>query len=343
MVERERPVGRPKSSGVGGWSRQQRDQPLKVVFQLPRDCVDGDLWIAAEQSRPDELLGLVSLFVFGFGWGVRGIVTASVISVGVGMLMAMGWVHRRLDIRFYLRGAARDMRGIAGPMLRIGISNALEPLSYTLQQIFLSTMIISLGLVSMAANAYSGRVQMFQITFSLSLALGSQILMAHWMGARRFDDVDRLFWVVIRRTTFVAGAFAFSVWILADPVLGVFTDDPWVITTGRTLLLIAVFLEPARAVNIVSGFALKSVGDARFPLVVGMAFIWGILPVVLLLDRQWSLTIAGFWICFAADEIIRAGINLWRWRTGKWRTMGIAQPEAAAGGPAPAPASMEVA
>lgn len=285
-------------------------------------------------------LVLVSLFVFGFNAGVRGIVTASIISVTVGMAMAMGWVHRRLEIRFYLRGALRDMRGIAGPMLRIGISNALEPLSYTLQQIILSTMIISLGLVSMAANSYSGRIQMFQITFSLSLALGSQILMAHWMGARRFDDVDRLFWRVIRRTTLVAASYALILWLLSDHVLGIFTSDPVVIATSRTLLLVAVFLEPARAVNIVSGFALKTVGDARFPLVVGMSFIWGILPLVLFLDRQWGLTIAGFWVCFAADEIIRAGINLWRWRTGKWRSMGIvvsAPGTAAPSQPVPAP------
>lgn len=286
-------------------------------------------------------LALVSLFVFGLGAGVRGIVTASIISIAVGTVMAMGWVHRRLQIRFYLRGALRDMRGIAGPMLRIGISNALEPLSYTLQQIILSTMIISLGLVSMAANSYSARVQMFQITFSISLALGSQILMAHWMGARRFDDVDRLFWRVVRRTTLVAGAYTVTLWLLSDFVLRIFTSDPDVTRTAHTLLLVAVFLEPARAVNIVSGFALKTVGDARFPLIVGMTFIWGVLPIVLVLDQRWGLTIAGFWICFAADEIIRAGINLWRWKSGKWRSMGIAIPTTTVAPTAPVAAPVE--
>ena len=268
---------------------------------------------------------LVSTFVFGFGWGIRGIVTASVISVAVATLLSIWLVHTRLRVRFYLHGAVRDMLAVLRPMLRIGIANALEPLSYSVQQIILSTMIIALGVVSMAANSYANRVQMFQITFSLSLALGSQILMGHWTGARRFDDVNRLFWKAIRRAMLVAFIYALTLRAMSDAVIGWFTHDPQIKVLAKTLLLIAVFYEPARAVNIIGGFALKTVGDARFPLIVGMSFIWGILPVVFFINHTWGMSLVGFWLCFAADEIIRAGINLWRWRTGKWRSMGFTE------------------
>jgi Na+-driven multidrug efflux pump len=113
-------------------------------------------------------------------------------------------------------------------------------------------------------------------------------------------------------------------------LLGIFTHDEAVLRLGKTLLLVSVFLEPARAVNIIVGFTLKTVGDARFPLVVAVVFIWGILPVVIFINRTWGLGLLGFWICFAADEIIRACINLWRWRTGKWRAMGITEAGATA-------------
>jgi Na+-driven multidrug efflux pump len=222
------------------------------------------------------------------------------------------------------------MLGVLRPMLRIGIPNALEPFSYCVQQVILSTMIIALGVTSMAANSYAARAQMFQITFSVTLALGGQILMAHWMGARRFADVDRLFWRAIRLGMSVAGCYAVVVWLLADPVLGLFTDAPEVRRLGTTLLLVAVFLEPARAVNIVGGFSLRTVGDSRFPLVVAIIFIWGILPVVFAIDRTWGIGLVSLWVCFAIDEILRAGINLWRWRTRKWEKMGIAAPAAAA-------------
>jgi len=268
---------------------------------------------------------LASLFVLVFHWQVRGIALASVISIAAAMLFSIWLVHGPLKVRFYLKGVVRQMLGVLRPILRIGISNALEPFSYTVQQTILSSLIIALGVVSMAANGYAGRAQMFQVTFSLSLALGSQILMGHWMGAGRFDDVNRLYWKVIRRATLVAVIYASGAWFMSDWVLGIFTHDESVKHLGKSLLLVSVFLEPARAVNIITGFTLKTVGDARFPLIIGIIFIWGILPVVFFVDRTWGLSLVGFWMCFAADEIIRACINLWRWHTGKWRSMGIVQ------------------
>jgi Na+-driven multidrug efflux pump len=275
-------------------------------------------------------VALASLFVLVLHLGVRGVVLASVMSVATATLLAIWLVHVRLKVRFYRTNALRDMLGVVRPMLRIGISNALEPFSYCVQQVIISTMIIALGVVSMAANSYSSRAQMLQITFSFSLALGCQILMGHWMGAKRFDDVDRLFWRALRRAWCVAGAYTLLAWLGSRWVLGIFTHDEEVLRIGKTLLFISVFLEPARAVNIIGGFALKTVGDARFPLILGIIFIWGILPVVIFINRTWGMTLVGFWICFAVDEIIRAGINLWRWRTGKWRTMGITEASATA-------------
>lgn len=269
-------------------------------------------------------VALASLFVLGFRWGIPGVVSASVISITTATLISVGLVHRRLKVRFYLRGAWRDMLGVFRPMLRIGISNALEPFSYAVQQVILSKMIIALGIAAMAANGYAGRSQMLQITFAFSLALGGQILMAHWMGARRFADVDRLFWRTLRWGMVVAGIYAFTLWLCSSAVLTIFTHDATVKRLGASLLLVAVFYEPARAVNIIGGFSLKTVGDARFPLLVGIAFIWGILPVVWFINHTWGMSLVGFWMVFAADEIIRAGINLWRWRTGRWKTMGIA-------------------
>ncbi len=280
-------------------------------------------------------LVLASLFVLGFGWGVRGVVSAAVIGVATATCVSVYLVHARLGVIFRLKGAVREMLGVFGPMIRIGVSNALEPFSYTVQQIILSALIISLGVTSMAANSYAGRAQMFQITFAITLALGAQILMAHWMGARRFQDVNRLFWTAIRRATLVSFLYAFLLWVFSDTVLGFFTHDPEVIALGRSLLLVAVFYEPARAVNIIGGFSLKTVGDARFPLIVGMLFIWGILPVVYAIKITWGISLQALWMCFAFDEIVRAGINLWRWRTGKWKTMGVVASEEAASTPPP--------
>lgn len=265
-----------------------------------------------------------SVFVFWLQMGVKGVAASSVIACCVGLLVSTYLTHRRLGIRFYLKGAWTDMMGVLKPMWRLGLSNALEPFSYTLQQIVLSAFVVAMGITSMASNSYAGRSQMFQITFAFSLASAGQILMAHWAGGKRHDDVNRLF----RRTVGIAMAVAFVysllLWAFSDTALRLFTDDPEILALGKSLLFISLFLEPARAVNIIGGFALRTVGDARFPLIIGIAFIWGILPVIFVIDHYWSLSLVGLWICFALDEIIRAAINYWRWSTGKWRSMSFA-------------------
>lgn len=266
-------------------------------------------------------IGLNSLFVFVFEWGIRGIATGSVISVFVALCVSMGLVHKNLRITFYLQGAIKDMMGVLRPMLRLGISNALEPFSYSIQQIVLSTFIVALGVTSMATNSYAGRLQMFQITFGFSLASAAQILMAHWVGSKQIASVQKLYWQVLRYAMSVAFIVCLGLWIFAEQALSIFTNDPGIIALGKSVLLVSVFLEPARAVNIIGGFSLRTVGDARFPLVLGMIFIWGILPVIFALDHWLSLSLVGFWICFAVDEIVRAGINIWRWQTGKWKSM----------------------
>lgn len=284
-------------------------------------------WLMSVSVSVATLNGVLAwLFLEKFHWGVPGVAWASVVSMALAAATAIWLVHRRLGVHFYFRGAWRDMRGVFGPMMRIGIPNALEPFSYSVQQTILSALIIPLGLTAMAANGYASRLQMLQITFSVALSLGAQILMGHWMGARRFDDVDRLFWRITRYGMLVAGAYALTLWLCSDQILGWFTTDPAIKRLGRTLLFIALFYEPARAINIVSSFTLKSVGDSIFPLIVTMTFIWGILPIVMWIDHMWGMTIFGFWLCFAADEIIRAGINLVRWRSGRWRSKGIVGP-----------------
>ncbi|MGH8019381.1 MAG: MATE family efflux transporter [Opitutaceae bacterium] len=179
--------------------------------------------------------------------------------------------------------------------------------------------------VVVSALVLAGRAQMFQITLCVALASGAQILMAHWMGARRFADVNRQYWVAIRAGMIVAGGYALTLWLFSEQVFALFTDDPAVKQLGGALLLVAVFLEPARAVNIIGGYALRTVGDSRFPLIIAVIFIWGILPVILLIESAWGIGLISLWICFAADEIIRAVINLWRWRTGRWKAMGLAE------------------
>ena len=106
--------------------------------------------------------------------------------------------------------------------------------------------------------------------------------------------------------------------IFSDAILSIFTHDPQIKQIGFWLLLISLFIEPIRSINILGGVALKTVGDGKFSVTMGMIFMWGLIPV-LLLASFWGWGIIGFWCCLLFDETVRAAINLWRWLQGNWR------------------------
>ena len=75
------------------------------------------------------------------------------------------------------------------------------------------------------------------------------------------------------------------------------TSDPWIISTGATILWIEVLLENGRALNFFGVNSLRSAGDIYYPVIVGIIVMWDI---------------------FALDENIRGLIFVRRWNSFRW-------------------------
>jgi len=249
--------------------------------------------------------------------GVRGIALATVVSYLIGFAILFVMVHGKLRIDLLRESVIAGTRKVVAPIMRIGIPSMLEPFSYTVQNFVVSFLIIGLGLTAMGANTYANQLIFLDLTVSWVLASGGQILMSHHLGAGRIDAVKRTY----RKIAIICSVFAF-VNVLVYVVfhrffLGIFTHDPAIEQVGFWILLILLFMEPIRSINILGGVALKTVGDGKFSVIMGIAFMWGLVPVIILATKLgWG--IVGIWCCMLADETIRAGINLWRWGSGRW-------------------------
>ncbi len=249
--------------------------------------------------------------------GTRGIALATVISYLVGFLILFALVHGKLGINFLKRKVIAGMRGVVGPIMKIGIPSALEPFSYTIQNFIVSFLIIGLGLTAMGSNTYVNQLIFLDLTVSWVLTSGGQILMSHHLGAGKIDMVKRTY----RKIALIIAGFAFAnllVYVVFHRFfLGIFTHDEQIIRAGFWILVIALIMEPVRSINILGGVALKTVGDGKFSVIISLVFMWGLVPVIILATKLgWG--IIGIWGCLLADEAIRASINLWRWKSGAW-------------------------
>ena len=249
--------------------------------------------------------------------GIRGIALATVISFLTGFAILFFMVHFRLKVKFLAEGVAAKVREVVFPILKIGIPTALEPFSYTVQSFIVSILIIKLGTVAMGANTYVNKFNFLDMAASWSLTMGGQILMSHYLGAKRIDDVKKTFWKIAGFVT----AFAFAVYLVVVVFhgffLSFFTRDPAIVSASFWLLVIALFMEPIRSINILGGVALKTVGDGKFSVIISLAFMWGLVPLIIACQAL-GFGIVGLWVCLLLDETLRAVINAWRWKSCKW-------------------------
>ncbi len=266
-------------------------------------------------------------------WGlprpsVGAVAGATVLSLGFGMLFTIAVAHLKLGVHFPRRTSWRELRATLGPILRIGLPSASEPISYQCAQVVINLMVISYGASALAARIYvSSFITVSTILWSLSLGIGTQIAISHRVGAGKFEEANRelhrALGLAIAGNLTVALALA----LFQRPLLGLLTRDPEVLRQAAPLFGVAILVEGGRAVNIVAGGALRSSGDARFTAVVGASMMWGIgVSAAFFLGTVMRLGLTGIWIAMAIDETTRGVVNYRRWRTGRWRAFSALAP-----------------
>ena len=115
-----------------------------------------------------------------------------------------------------------------------------------------------------------------------------------------------------------AGFFA----IFARPVLRLFTDDPEMVLLVQKLLAVNVVLEIGRMVNLIFGTALKTAGDAAYPMIIAVVFAF-----VCAAGGTWLFGVrlgwlaVGAYVGMALDECVRAVFMFLRWHKGRWKNM----------------------
>ena len=256
--------------------------------------------------------------------GVAGVAYSTIIAQLLGLLIAALVVHRRLQVRWDFRGYWANFKTFVGPILGIAGPSVVEPLSFQLNQLVLVSIVIAIGEVALATRTYTLNLIVFAFVWSFCLGLGTQIKIAHYVGARRFDDAD----AQLHRSLRLGMLFGFLMMIVlsavAGPLYGLFTRDPEILRLGQILMLLGLALEPARTSNMIVGGSLRGSGDARFPSFMSVLLTWSLaIPLAYLLALRLHLGLVGVWLAMITDELSRGLMNYWRWQTGTWKTKGV--------------------
>jgi putative MATE family efflux protein len=268
-------------------------------------------------------VGLSSVMLFGwFGvppMGVLGVARASVISRAAASIALWILLDRRLHIMLRARDFVSLRMDRIKRILHIGLPAAGENLSYWVSLIVITTFVSRMGGLNLATMTYTQNVQRLVILFSISLGLGTEILIGRLIGAGAFEDAYREVMKNVRTGLMIALGGTLIVAAMSSHLLGLFTKDPAIIALGVTLLWMSVLYEPGRVFNIVIINSLRATGDARFPVMVGVLSQWLFsVPLCWVVGVKLHWGLPGVWAAMMTEEWARGLIMARRWKGRYW-------------------------
>ncbi|MBQ9743196.1 MAG: MATE family efflux transporter [Ruminococcus sp.] len=315
-------------SVVGGFIFLQAVLSSMAVIIRNHGMTRVSMYVTVGMNILNTALDIVLVLgLFGFPkMGVKGVAIATTLSRGLGVLV-LGWVLftklEKFSIFKLLRPFPKeDVHNI----IKIGVPSALETFLYNISQLVITSIVLNcLTQEELITKTYVQNITMFFYIFSSAIGQASQILIGHLIGAKEYEQARVQAYKSHRWALAVSMSACAVGLLLRKELMDIFTDNPVVISLGASILFVNVILEIGRTTNLVIIACLRGTGDVLYPTlcaIFSMIFISTLGSY--LLAVVFDMGIYGLWIANAADECVRGGLMLLRWKSGKWREKRLA-------------------
>lgn len=203
------------------------------------------------------------LFIFGFGWGIRGAAIATVLA----QILALVWQFRIFSDRNELLHFRRGIYRLKGKIVRNVLAIGMSPFLMNLAACFI-VILINKGLkeyggdLNIGAYGTVNRLGFFFVMIVMGINQGMQPIAGYNYGARQFDRVDRVLKLTIIGATCVT-TLGFLIGELAPRLaVSVFTDDPELVRLSAEGMRIVFFCFPIIGFQMVTTNFFQSIGMA---------------------------------------------------------------------------------
>ena len=238
------------------------------------------------------------IFIFGFGWGIRGAATATILAQFCMLL----WQLKLFSSKDELIRLSRDIFHVDTRIMReslvIGLPPFLINLCACMVTIFITRSMTQYGGdVAVGAYGISNRLILFVVMIVIGLNQGMQPIAGYNYGAQKFDRLI----AVVKRAMLVATCFTTIGFIIgqfgARPFVTLFAKDaPELIDAATRGLHIATLLFPIIGMQIVSTAFFQSIGMPGKSIFLSLTRqLIFLLPAILILPNLFTDKVLGVW------------------------------------------------
>ena len=275
-----------------------------------------------------NLLNIIlnSVFLYMFHWGVMGVAVATVISRIVNFIIVA--IMGAVLIKAKQSPERISPQKILAQIVKIGFPSALETALYNVAMTFIVRFMNQMDAngMNVTARSYAMQIANFSYCAGAALAQANAIMTGWRIGAKELEECDRGTRKAVIYGLVTATCFSVTFALSGRFIVHIFTDDAQMISLVVKLLTIDIFLEFGRVTNLVYSQALKTSGDALFPVIMGAIFMY-LFAVggTYFLGIHMGFLAVGAYIAMAGDECARAVGMVLRWKSGQWKRKSLVE------------------
>ena len=281
------------------------------------------LRIVGGGSILNAMIPILAGYLRAFGYTKQPLI-ATVISKVANLILIVIFVRRLIPAKKY---SERVNSGeILRKIIRIGLPSALENIIYNVAMTLVIRFLNQMDTegINVAARSYTAQITNLSFCVGSALAQANAIMTGWYMGAGKYEICDKQTKKSAAIGAVLAMGTEFLFAVSAPVVISFFTQDKSMVELVQKLMFIDIALEAGRVTNLVYGNALKTSGDAVFPVILGAVFMFLCAAGgTYLLGIQLHLAVVGAYIGLTADECCRAVGMMMRWRSGAWKKKGL--------------------
>ena len=250
------------------------------------------------------------VFIYGFGWGIRGAAVATIVAQIISLTWQFKLFGNKDELLHFHRGIFRLKRKIVFDSLAIGMS----PFLMNLAACFI-VIIINQGLkkyggdLAIGAFGIVNRLVFIVVMIVMGLNQGMQPIAGYNFGAKLYGRVNKVLKLTIIYATAVT-TFGFLVGMLVpDLVVGIFTSDAELTELSVTGLRITVMFFPIIGFQMVTSNFFQSIGMAGKAIFLSLTRqMLILLPCLLILPQFFG--VAGVWYSMPVADLLASLIAL---------------------------------
>lgn len=274
-------------------------------------------------------IALSGVLIFGFDMGVKGAAIGTAASTGVVvLLLAWGMVGRSYALSHL--GACPVPIAISGPHFDSHLARQLVSVSTPLvarrvvEGIFVFPLLFlasSFGPLVVAGLEVGRRVRALVTSFSWGFSIAASTLVGQTLGAGDEPEAEAYGAAIIRLSVVIYVAVVALVVVFATPIARPFVSDADGLAVATRFVQIAAVSSIALGIDGSTTGALRGAGDTRWPFAASLVGRYAFALPVATLGTVTPLAVVGLYLALLLETLVPAGINLWRFRTNRWKAV----------------------